>query len=126
MVPIALVLISTLAAEANPQAAPPAPAAAAVQPEPAPASGASSSAAVYISAGLKAYQRRRFALAEAEFRKALDADPKSAAAAYYLGYAIYKLAEPKRPFHPDKQKAAEYFTQAFSLDPTFKPDWGRR
>jgi len=39
------------------------------------------------------------------------ADPSSAAANFYLGYTIYKIAEPKRPFHPDKQKAAELFAE---------------
>ncbi len=78
-----------------------------------------------LGAGIAAFKKRNFARAEAEFGKAVDADPKSAAAHFYLGYAIYKRAEPKRPFHPDKQKAKDEFAKAFELDPSFEPDWGR-
>ena len=79
-----------------------------------------------IDAGLNLYHRRQFTRAAAEFQKAADADPQSAAAAWYLAYTWYKIAEPKRPFHPDKQKAADMFAKAFQLDPTFKPTWGRK
>jgi tetratricopeptide (TPR) repeat protein len=82
------------------------------------------SAQEHIDAGLKAYRRRRFADAEGHFRKAVEADPGSAAAHFYLGYAIYKRVE-LRPFHPDKAQALEMFAKAFSIDPTFKPTWGR-
>jgi TolA-binding protein len=85
----------------------------------------SSTAEAAIAAGLAAYKHRKLAEAEADFQKALDADPNSAAAAYYLGYTIYKRVE-KRPFHPDKARAAKYFDQAFTLDPAFRPNWGRR
>ena len=115
-----------------PPAAPPAiepvgaePAAQPAVAEPAPATPAdSSTAAAAIAAGIKAYKHRQLAQAEAQFQKALDADPNSAPAAYYLGYTIYKRVE-KRPFHPDKARAARLFDQAFSLDPSFRPDWGR-
>jgi tetratricopeptide (TPR) repeat protein len=79
----------------------------------------------HIEAGLKEFRRRRFARAQAHFEQALQADPDNAAATFYLGYTVYKIAEPKRPFHPDKQKAAELFAKAYSLDPTFKPVWHR-
>ncbi|MCU0241628.1 MAG: hypothetical protein MUF51_04320 [Vicinamibacteria bacterium] len=78
-----------------------------------------------IASGLKAYRLRHWARAEADFLKALAEEPKSAAAAYYLGYTIYKRVE-HRPFHADKQKAAQYFAQAFASDPTFRPDWGKK
>ena len=52
-----------------------------------------------------------YAVAEIEFRKAMEAEPGSAAAAFYLGYTYYKMAEPKRPFHPDKKKSAELFAR---------------
>lgn len=84
----------------------------------------SSSAAAAILEGIKAYKHRQLSQAEAQFQKAVDADPNSAAAAYYLGYTIYKRVE-KRPFHPDKARAARLFSQAFTLDPSFRPDWGR-
>ena len=59
--------------------------------------------------------------AEGLFLDATAADPCSAAAAYYLADAVYKRAEPLRPFHPDKQRAARLFARAYELDPGF---WG--
>jgi tetratricopeptide (TPR) repeat protein len=78
-----------------------------------------------VDTGIAAFRRRRFAKAETEFQKAVDANPQSAAAQYYLGYAIYKRVEFRRN-HPDKQRAADHFAKAFQLDPGFRPDWGRR
>lgn len=95
-------------------------------PAPAPAAKAAptaESASASIDAGLAAFKKKRFRQAEIDFRKALDADPQSAAATWYLAYTYYKMAEPKRPFHPDKQKAAELFAKAYELDPQFKPVW---
>jgi tetratricopeptide (TPR) repeat protein len=79
----------------------------------------------HIEAGLKEFKRRRFARAQEHFEQALQAAPEDAAANFYLAYTVYKIAEPKRPFHPDKQKAAELFAKAYSIDPTFKPVWHR-
>lgn len=79
-----------------------------------------------IDAGLAAFKKRRFAQAEIDFRKALEANPSSAAANFYLGYTYYKIAEPRRRNHPDKQKALELFDKAFQLDPQFKPVWQSR
>jgi Tfp pilus assembly protein PilF len=92
---------------------------AAEKPAPAP-----ESADEAIHSGLAAFKTKKFARAEAEFGKAVEADPGSAAAHYYLGYTIYKRVEPKRPFHPDKQKAASEFAKAYELDPGFTPEWG--
>ncbi len=83
------------------------------------------SASALVQAGLNAYRKRRYAAAEIEFRRALDADPSNAAAAYYLGYTYYKQAERKRPFHAEKQHAAELFARAYELDAHFAPTWGR-
>jgi hypothetical protein len=80
----------------------------------------------HIDAGLSAFRKRRFAAARQHFEQAVAADPASAAANFYLGYTIYKIAEPKRPFHPDKARAAELFAKAYELDPTFKPAWSKR
>jgi len=92
--------------------------------EPAAAPAASSaSVGSHIDAGLAAFKKKRFRQAEIHFRQAVDADPNNAAATWYLGYTYYKMAEPKRPFHPDKQKAADLFAKAYQLDPTFKPVW---
>ncbi len=76
-----------------------------------------------IEAGLAAFKKRRFSKAEAEFRKALEADPSSAAANFYLGYTYYKIAEPQRRNSSGKQKALELFDKAFELDPAFTPVW---
>ena len=84
------------------------------------------SAEDHIGAGLLAFKRRSYAKAEAEFKAATEADPQSAAAAFYLGYTLYKDVEPKRPFHPGKQKAAEWFAKAYQLDPAFKPAWNAK
>ena len=77
----------------------------------------------HIDAGLAAYRRRRLQEALRHFQAAVDADPQSAAAHYYLGYVVYKIAEPKRPFHTEKQRAADLFAKAYELDPTFRPSW---
>jgi tetratricopeptide (TPR) repeat protein len=76
-----------------------------------------------LSAGLVDFKKKRYARAEANFEKAVEENPASAAAHFYLGYAIYKTAEPKRAFHPDKQKAAAEFAKAYELDPSFRPAW---
>jgi Tfp pilus assembly protein PilF len=79
-----------------------------------------------IHSGLVAFKHKRFAKAETEFERAVQAEPNSAAAHFYLAYTIYKRVEPKRPFHPDKQKAAAEFAKAFELDPGFTPEWGTK
>jgi len=89
---------------------------------PAPPSGAT---APHLDAGIAAFKKRRFAAARAEFEKAEANDPQSAAAAYYLGYTYYKMGEPSKRMNANKEKAKELFAKAFSLDPTFRPGWGR-
>ena len=76
--------------------------------------------------GLAAYRRLHFQEAEGHFQAAVDADPHSAAALYYLGYTVYKIAEPKRPNDPGKRQAAELFARAYEIDPGFAPGWGVR
>jgi tetratricopeptide (TPR) repeat protein len=80
----------------------------------------------HIDAGLKAFIRGRFSRAREEFGKAYDADPQSAAAAFYLGYACYKLGEPSRRMDSDKQRAKELFATAYGLDPAFVPVWNTK
>ncbi|HET7293285.1 MAG TPA: hypothetical protein VFM88_12730 [Vicinamibacteria bacterium] len=89
------------------------------------AEAASARAEAEIKAGLVAFRRLRFQEAERRFQAAVEADPQSAAATFYLAYTIYKIAEPKRPFHPDKQRAAQLFARAYELDPSFRPVWAR-
>ena len=90
-----------------------------------PAAEAAGSPQSHIDAGLREFKRRRFTRAQEHFEQALAASPDDAAATFYLAYTVYKIAEPKRPFHPDKQKAADLFAKAYSLDPDFKPVWHR-
>jgi Tfp pilus assembly protein PilF len=94
--------------------------------EPAAPAATSASASDEIHAGLEAFRKRRFTQARAAFERAVAADPQSAAAHYYLGYTIYKIAEPKRHDSPGKKEAAAEFAKAFELDPNFKPVWGSR
>jgi Tfp pilus assembly protein PilF len=79
----------------------------------------------HLTAGIAAFRHHRFAAARAEFEKAEAAEPQSAAAAFYLGYTYYKIGEPSRRMNANKEKAKELFAKAFSLDPAFKPTWGR-
>jgi tetratricopeptide (TPR) repeat protein len=79
-----------------------------------------------IDQGLALFKRKRFAAAKKHFQSAVDANPNDAAATFYLAYTVYKIAEPKRPFHPEKQQAAELFDKAYELDPNFKPVWAPR
>jgi Tfp pilus assembly protein PilF len=88
------------------------------EPEPAAALGG---ATTYIETGLAAFRTHRLAAARVAFEHAVAADPRSAAAAFYLGYALYKLGEPSRRMNADKERARELFAKAFSLDPQFQP-----
>ena len=76
-----------------------------------------------VAAGLAAFRAHHLRAARAELEKAVAADPQSAAAAFYLGYAYYKIGEPSRRMDANKEKARELFARAFSLDPAFKPAW---
>jgi tetratricopeptide (TPR) repeat protein len=114
---LAALLLAALSPQDPPAAQPGAAATSDVSPA-APAGDA-------IAAGQAAFKKRRFRAAQAEFEKAMAADPQSAAAAFYLGYTHYKLGEPSRRVNEHKEKARELFAKAFSLDPTFTPDWGR-
>ena len=86
--------------------------------------GSSAGSQAALDAGFAAFKKRRFAQAEVDFKKAMEADPGSAGPYFYLGYTYYKMAERKRPFHPDKQKAKDMFAKAFEIDPAFRPVWG--
>jgi hypothetical protein len=93
----------------------------------APAASASSmSADDHIQAGLASFRKHRFAAAKTHFEDGGAANPDRAPAHFYLGYTIYKIAEPKRPNSPGKQEAAGHFAKAFELDPKFVPTWHHR
>jgi Tfp pilus assembly protein PilF len=120
-----MILALLLSAALAPQAAPEAPApGAAPQPATAEASADTGAAGPHIDTGLAAFRRHRLAAARSEFEKAVAMDPQSAAAAFYLGYTLYKLGEPSHRMNANKEHAKELFAKAFSLDPTFKPVWG--
>jgi len=123
-VPVEATPLPAMEEPAPPLAAEPVPA---VAPEPAmavePAPASSSGAQAHIDAGLKAFIRGRFSRAQEEFEKAYSIDPQSAAAAFYLGYACYKLGEPTRRMDPNKQRSKELFATAYELDPAFVPVW---
>jgi tetratricopeptide (TPR) repeat protein len=106
--------------KAAPKPAEPAAAEPAADTAAAPAGSASDA----IQAGLAAFAKRRFSEARSDFERAVAADPQSAAAHFYLGYTIYKIAEPKKHDSPGKHEAAEHFAKAYELDPNFKPVWG--
>jgi len=121
---LAAALVPAAQEPAPPVAPPPQePASSAVQTTDVPATGV---AQPNLEAGLAAFKKRRFNKAEVEFRKALDADPSSAAANFYLGYTYYKIAEPHRRNSAGKQKALEFFDKAYKLDPGFAPVWQSR
>lgn len=120
MLPVFIVAVALAPA---PQAPPPPSEPLAASEAPAPTAVSAGGADAAIQAGLNAFRRRQFGKAEIEFRKAVDADPGSAAAHFYLGYTYYKIVEPHRPFDPGKQKAAQEFAKAYELDPAFKPVW---
>jgi tetratricopeptide (TPR) repeat protein len=86
-----------------------------------PAAGADAQA--LIERGLAHYKQGHLQAARQEFQKAVDADPQSAAAHFYLGYTLYKIAEPTKRLTPEKQQALEHFSRAFELDPKFVPRW---
>ena len=66
-------------------------------------------AARYVEKGRKAYNQKRFAVAEEAFRKAILEDSKYALAHYYMGLAMYKQ---------DKlREAITYWTNAVKLEP---------
>ncbi len=100
-------------------------AAPAQEPAAKPAPAASAETTGPLAEGIAAFRKRHFTAARAAFEKAVEADPQSAAAAYYLGYTYYKIGEPSKRMNPNKEKAKELFAKAFSLDPTFRPTWGR-
>jgi len=110
-----LTLAATLGMAAPPATAP--------AQEPAAPRVSAADADSHIDAGRAAYRRRRMQEAQRHFQAAVDSDPSSAAAQFYLGYVVYKIAEPKRPFHPEKVRAADLFAKAYELDPAFKPRW---
>jgi len=94
------------------------------QEQPTTSAAPSESAASDIGAGLAAYRKRQFRQARAAFERAVAADPQSAAAHFYLGYTIYKIAEPRRRDSAAKREALDHFAEAFKLDPKFRPSWG--
>jgi Flp pilus assembly protein TadD len=63
--------------------------------------------------GLSIYQKQDFATALPNLEAAVQANPQSAEAYFYLGYALYKL----KRF--DESRLA--FTQTYQLQPDYRP-----
>ena len=74
-----------------------------------------------VEKGLALYKRQQLRAARQAFQQAVDADPESAPAHFYLGYTLYKLAEPTKRLTPEKAEALAHFSRCFELDPRFKP-----
>lgn len=66
-----------------------------------------------LTQALAAYEKQDFAAAAEAFKNAIDSDPSSVEAHYYLGYALYKL----KRF--DEARVA--FTQAYQLRSDYLP-----
>jgi Flp pilus assembly protein TadD len=66
-----------------------------------------------LTRALAAYEKQDFTAAAEAFKNAIDSDPSSVEAHYYLGYALYKL----KRF--DEARVA--FTQAYQLRSDYLP-----
>jgi tetratricopeptide (TPR) repeat protein len=77
----------------------------------------------FIAKGLLLYRKLRFQEARKELERAVEADPYSARAHFYLGYTLYKIAEPTRRLTAEKVQAREEFARSFALDRSFRPVW---
>ena len=66
-------------------------------------------AVVYVKQGRRAYNDRRYTVAEEEFREAIITDPSYALAHTLLGHTLYQLGRPK--------EAATYWERAIEIDP---------
>jgi TolA-binding protein len=101
----------------SPTEAPPAAISAEQPTAPSPASEAAAAApeptGAALSRALSAYEKQDFATAADAFKSAIDEDPTSVQAHYYLGYALYKL----KRF--DESRVA--FTQAYQLQSNYLP-----
>jgi Flp pilus assembly protein TadD len=80
---------------------------------PADTTPAAATAESMLAQALAAYEKQDFATAAEAFKHAIDSDPSSVEAHYYLGYALYKL----KRF--DESRVA--FTQAYQLRSDYLP-----
>jgi tetratricopeptide (TPR) repeat protein len=77
----------------------------------------------FLAKGLSLYRQRQFQAARRAFEEAVEANPSSAAAHFYLGYTLYKIGEPTKRRTPEKVQAVEEFARCFELDRSFRPTW---
>jgi tetratricopeptide (TPR) repeat protein len=113
----ALILLAVLAAPSDAAAAPVLAQEAAAAAAPAPAGA--------VDPGLALLKKGRYRSARAELEKVVAADAQNAAAQFYLGYALYKIAEPTRRLTKEKEEAAQHFAACYAIDPSFRPALGR-
>jgi len=83
-------------------------------------------ASASLEKGVALLRHARYRSARVELEKAVAADPQSAAAHYYLGFSLYKIAEPTRRLTKEKEEAAQHFATCYSIEPGFRPDFGRK
>ena len=83
------------------------------QTAPVPADRAATMESGSLDGAMRLYRQRRYESAIAEFEKIVAADPKNAAAYYFMGYAHYVMKH--------HQDALAAFAKAFEADPNFDP-----
>jgi Tfp pilus assembly protein PilF len=111
-----MLLLATIATTQEPSAA----------ATPRTTAAAAPAASDSLDKGIALLRRARYRPARVELEKAVAADPQSAAAHYYLGFALYKITEPARRLTKEKEAAAEHFAACYAIDPGFRPDFGRK
>ena len=111
--PLAAALLLVVMTPQDAAPAPPPQAAAATELK------AAGPAAAAIAAGQAAFKKRRFRAAQADFEKAVAADPQSAAAASTWATPTTSSASPRAGMNENKEKAKELFAKAYTLDPAF-------
>jgi Flp pilus assembly protein TadD len=84
-----------------------------------------SAAGQAFAGGFADLRAGRYESAEQKLQRAVEANPRNAAAHYYLGYTYYLLSRKEPATSEYSRKAAESIAQAFRIDPTFTPTWGK-
>jgi len=78
-----------------------------------------------VALGVTALRAGRYEVAVSELSRAVESDPEDAAAHYYLGYTYHLMSKQKLAEPELARKAAAEIEQAYRLQPSFKPEWGR-
>jgi tetratricopeptide (TPR) repeat protein len=78
-----------------------------------------------FAAGFADLKAGRYESAEQKLLTAIQTEPRNAAAHYYLGYTYYLRSQMDPGNSEFARKATESISQAFRIDPTFRPTWGK-